>query len=167
MKKGNYYQAVTHYTKVINGGCTSHEIFYKRALANYSRKYYASAKDDCTKAISMRVNNEKAYFLRALCKIQLEDETALDDLKNGGEEGKMLLKELEAQIGTTASNSGKVVGGSGSGLIISKDGYIVTNEHVVSIGNYITITVKRNNVKKTYRAKVIKTDKINDLAICK
>ena len=58
---------------------------------------------------------------------------------------------------------------SGSGVIISDDGYIVTNNHVISNGadgvaDEITVT---KNSKKTYKAKVIGRDPSSDLAVLK
>ncbi|MBK9531055.1 MAG: trypsin-like peptidase domain-containing protein [Chitinophagaceae bacterium] len=53
---------------------------------------------------------------------------------------------------------------SGSGVIISEDGYIVTNNHVVDNADEITITLSN---KKTYKAKVIGTDPSYDLAVIK
>lgn len=53
---------------------------------------------------------------------------------------------------------------SGSGVIISDDGYIVTNNHVVENADEITVTL---NNKKTYKAKVIGTDPAYDLAVIK
>lgn len=58
---------------------------------------------------------------------------------------------------------------SGSGVIISDDGYIVTNNHVVSDGgNGVAeeITVTLHN-KKTYKAKIIGRDPSSDLAVLK
>ncbi len=58
---------------------------------------------------------------------------------------------------------------SGSGVIISEDGYIVTNNHVVSDGKdgvADEITVTLNN-KKTFKAKVIGRDPSSDLAVLK
>lgn len=53
---------------------------------------------------------------------------------------------------------------SGSGVIISDDGYIVTNNHVVENADEITVTLSN---KKTYKAKVIGTDPSYDLAVIK
>lgn len=53
---------------------------------------------------------------------------------------------------------------SGSGVIISKDGYIVTNNHVISGANEIEIIL---NNKKSYKAKVIGRDAAIDLALLK
>lgn len=58
---------------------------------------------------------------------------------------------------------------SGSGVIISADGYIVTNNHVVSDGGSGVaeeITVTLHN-KKTYKAKVVGRDASSDIAVLK
>ncbi len=53
---------------------------------------------------------------------------------------------------------------SGSGVIISTDGYIVTNNHVVEKADKIEVTM---NDKRTFQAKVIGTDPNTDLALIK
>jgi Do/DeqQ family serine protease len=53
---------------------------------------------------------------------------------------------------------------SGSGVIISDDGYIVTNNHVVAGADEISVTLSD---KKTYTAKVIGADPSYDLAVIK
>ncbi len=53
----------------------------------------------------------------------------------------------------------------GSGVIISSDGYIVTNNHVVENADDITVTLPKS--KDEYSAKVIGTDKESDLAVIK
>ncbi len=53
---------------------------------------------------------------------------------------------------------------SGSGVIISTDGYIVTNNHVVSKADKIEVTL---NDHRTFNAKVIGTDPNTDLALIK
>jgi serine protease Do len=53
---------------------------------------------------------------------------------------------------------------SGSGVIISEDGYIVTNNHVVDNADVVDVTLAN---KKTYKAKVIGTDPSYDLAVIK
>lgn len=53
---------------------------------------------------------------------------------------------------------------SGSGVIISADGYIVTNNHVVENADELDVTLSN---KKSYKAKVIGTDPAYDLAVIK
>jgi len=54
--------------------------------------------------------------------------------------------------------------GSGSGVIISNDGYIVTNNHVVDGADEVTVVM---NNRKTLIAKVIAKDAATDLAVLK
>ncbi|RZJ51747.1 MAG: PDZ domain-containing protein [Flavobacterium sp.] len=54
--------------------------------------------------------------------------------------------------------------GTGSGVIISEDGYIVTNNHVIKDASEIEITL---NNKKSYTAKLIGTDSKMDIALLK
>lgn len=54
--------------------------------------------------------------------------------------------------------------GSGSGVIISNDGYIVTNNHVVNGASKIEIVL---NDKRSYTGEVIGTDPTTDLALLK
>ncbi|MEO6452520.1 MAG: trypsin-like peptidase domain-containing protein [Ginsengibacter sp.] len=53
---------------------------------------------------------------------------------------------------------------SGSGVVISEDGYIVTNNHVVAGADEVTVTMSN---RKTYTAKVIGADPSYDLAVIK
>ncbi|HKI78856.1 MAG TPA: Do family serine endopeptidase [Ignavibacteriaceae bacterium] len=54
--------------------------------------------------------------------------------------------------------------GSGSGIIISPDGYIVTNNHVVENATKVTVGLSD---RRTFDAKVIGTDPLTDLAVIK
>ncbi len=53
---------------------------------------------------------------------------------------------------------------AGSGVIISTDGYIVTNNHVVDGADELTVTLNDN---KEYSARIIGADKTTDLALIK
>ncbi len=54
--------------------------------------------------------------------------------------------------------------GSGSGVIISPDGYIITNNHVIDNSTQLEVTLNNN---KTYEAELIGTDPITDIALIK
>lgn len=54
--------------------------------------------------------------------------------------------------------------GTGSGVIISEDGYIVTNNHVIANANQLQVTLNNN---KTYDAELIGTDSNSDIALIK
>ena len=58
--------------------------------------------------------------------------------------------------------------GAGSGVIISEDGYIVTNNHVISGVDKITVYVMDDNGEETtYDAKLIGSSESNDIAVLK
>ena len=87
-----------------------------------------------------------------------------------------LYKELSPSVVTIYSNFGPellydetVAASSGSGVIFRKDGYIITNYHVVTDENLNLISpievALRNG--KTYVAKIMGTDPLNDIAIIK
>ena len=54
--------------------------------------------------------------------------------------------------------------GLGSGVIISEDGYIVTNNHVIDNADKLEVLLNDNS---TYEAKIIGTDEATDLALIK
>lgn len=54
--------------------------------------------------------------------------------------------------------------GSGSGVIISPDGYIITNNHVIANASNLEVTLNNN---KAYSAKLIGTDPSTDIALLK
>lgn len=57
-----------------------------------------------------------------------------------------------------------VQSGLGSGVIISEDGYIVTNNHVIDGADKLEVLLNDNS---TYEAKIIGTDEATDLALIK
>ena len=67
-------------------------------------------------------------------------------------------------FGDQAAPQSREQQGSGSGVIIRSDGYIVTNNHVVEGATKVEVTLNNN---KTYPATVIGTDPATDVAIIK
>ena len=53
----------------------------------------------------------------------------------------------------------------GSGVIISSDGYIVTNNHVINDADEVTVTLPGSD--KEYKAKIVGKDPLTDLAVIK
>lgn len=69
----------------------------------------------------------------------------------------------------TISASSKSSAGTGSGVVLSSDGYILTNAHVVTM-NGVTDGVKieiKTSAGKIFKATVVGTDPTNDLAVIK
>lgn len=62
------------------------------------------------------------------------------------------------------TESSKALRGTGSGVIITPDGYIVTNNHVIDGANELEVTLNNN---KTYKAKVVGADATSDIALIK
>jgi len=54
--------------------------------------------------------------------------------------------------------------GSGSGVVISTEGYIVTNEHVIEVGDTFSVTFEDGRV---YIATLVGSDELTDLAVLK
>ncbi len=54
--------------------------------------------------------------------------------------------------------------GAGSGVILSEDGYIITNNHVISNATKITVTLHNG---EEYDAKLVATDEQTDIAVIK
>jgi Do/DeqQ family serine protease len=54
--------------------------------------------------------------------------------------------------------------GTGSGVIITADGYIITNNHVIDNSQELSVTLNNN---KTYEAKIIGSDSKTDIALLK
>jgi serine protease Do len=66
--------------------------------------------------------------------------------------------------GPQQHNQPQIEHGVGSGIIISPDGYIVTNDHVVDGATNIKVTL---NDRRVLNAKVIGVDKLTDIAVIK
>jgi serine protease Do len=66
-------------------------------------------------------------------------------------------------FGNPYGNQGPQMG-SGSGIVITDDGYIVTNNHVIADADEIEVTL---NDKRTFKGKLIGTDPNTDIAVVK
>jgi putative serine protease PepD len=71
---------------------------------------------------------------------------------------------VTVQVGS--QSGGGIVGtGSGSGVIVDAEGYIVTNEHVVSVGSAFEVVL--SDGRTTYEATLVGADPLTDLAVLK
>lgn len=77
---------------------------------------------------------------------------------------------VKTMYGDLSSNSafdnffGRQERSSGSGVLISDDGFIVTNEHVIKGSGRVEVTLHNN---RTYPARIVGTDESTDLALLK
>ena len=70
--------------------------------------------------------------------------------------------ELESIFGTLTQD----ISGSGSGFVLSKDGYIATNAHVVKDATQIEVFLE-SNAKSSYQADIVALDEATDIAVIK
>jgi S1-C subfamily serine protease len=70
---------------------------------------------------------------------------------------------IDIKTGAQGSTGSGMLGGVGSGVIYSQDGYIVTNNHVVSGANDIAVTIGMEEVPAT----LVAADPESDLAVIK
>lgn len=75
-----------------------------------------------------------------------------------------LAEQTVEKIGAAIVEVKNVGVGLGSGVILTKSGYIVTNNHVVANGSQYTVSLANGS---TLPAKVIGTDPVDDLAVVK
>ena len=74
-------------------------------------------------------------------------------------------KHLPKEFGQEEGRRPKVVQGQGSGFVISADGYVVTNNHVIDGATKIQVAFDDDETK--YEAKLIGTDQRTDVALLK
>lgn len=131
----------------------SQKIIVENSGADHFATSYMTAYLPPSKQLSMDFNNSAENALHAVVHIQTEftrksnvydDYFSLEDFFYNGK--------------------ARVYKASGSGVIISSDGYIVTNNHVVQQADKITIVL---NDKRSYQAKIAGLDANTDLALLK
>jgi putative serine protease PepD len=91
----------------------------------------------------------------------------VNDPKNVNSVTAVALKAAASVVTIQVSSSS--AGGTGSGVVLSKDGYVLTNAHVVTLEGAAanpTVKVETSN-GKLFDAKIIGTDSIADLAVIK
>ncbi|HMQ07656.1 MAG TPA: trypsin-like peptidase domain-containing protein [Saprospiraceae bacterium] len=81
---------------------------------------------------------------------------------NKSREAVVSVKSLKEMNGSNYKNT--YSSSSGSGVLISPDGYIVTNHHVINDANSIEVMLNNN---KIYKARLIGNDPSTDLAVIK
>lgn len=75
--------------------------------------------------------------------------------------------EFKKKVPNKVESVGNEWYGNGSGIIISKSGYIVTNYHVIVDANDIEVEFIIDGEVRKFNAEVVKSDKVNDLSIIK
>lgn len=171
MKSQSYIDASVEYTKAIDCGYKNYDIYYKRAIAYAAANFFNNAIEDCTKALSYKTAQE-AYLLRGKLKLQKADSTCLEDLMKGGSEGEAIAREIATELAkqqqaTETNASQSEYTSSGSGIVLTANGIIITNHHVIDNAQKIDVFIEQNGQVKKYKAKVLISDKQNDLTLLK
>lgn len=117
----------------------------------YSFKYYLNDKTD--------INSFVFIEDKSLIEIPISDETNVT-----------FIKTYPINIGSKNININSKQNewaGNGSGIIISKSGYIITNHHVIEDAEDIEVEFILNDEVQKFNAEIVQIDKTNDLAIIK
>jgi S1-C subfamily serine protease len=83
---------------------------------------------------------------------------------------RLAVKQMNAQQENEtvqAGNADRDVRATGSGILFSPQGYILTNYHVVDNSSRLVVELTENSVTRNYKAELVIHDKDNDLAIIK
>ena len=100
-----YSSAASEMTKAIDKGLRCYDVYLMRGCTYYFQTYYKSAIEDFSTAINYSANNkETAYYYRGLSKLQLNDDSGIHDLRNGGQEGMVFLRENDLLNYTPGQN---------------------------------------------------------------
>jgi serine protease Do len=103
------------------------------------------------------------------------DKSDFGSMVTAGKDGAMSVAQINKTVGPSVVgiiNQGRIAGfldktidlGSGSGVIINTDGYIVTNYHVIENASKLKVVL---NTQEEYNAEIIGSDERTDLAVIK
>lgn len=149
---------------------------YDKTNEQYQLIYLSGASNSIWKT-----GNIKAYVFKTASpnifkvKWYMGDKTISEDLYISFEKGLMKIiwtngnsEGLYLKLYPTSENdlsNSSVNKGSGTGFAISSNGIIATNYHVIENAQTIKVRGVNSNFNKTYKAKVLLSDKNNDLAL--
>ncbi|HVN47904.1 MAG TPA: hypothetical protein VMU30_03680 [Bacteroidota bacterium] len=82
VSSGNYYGAITDFTKVIEQHPSEPKPYYYRGISKYNLKDYAGAITDFTMAIECNPKYADAYYMRGMAKVGMKKKKeSCDDFK--------------------------------------------------------------------------------------
>jgi serine protease Do len=125
------------------------------------------ALDKAVEAVAARVT-PAVVNVAVTARVSAQDADGDDDGQAGGQIPQGAIppefRRFFGPMGRGQNPQSQIEHGIGSGIIISADGYIVTNNHVVDGATQVKVTL---NDRRVFTAKVVGVDKLNDLAVIK
>jgi S1-C subfamily serine protease len=128
-------------------------------------RYEKSQKGDIEKSDSDSTNGQMLSDLpdlTAAAKLGVEAVVYIENITKGGSSRARVYKFFGIPFVVPENESARV--SSGSGVIVSEDVYIVTNNHVIDGASELRVTL---NDKRSYLAKVVSQDPSTDIALLK
>lgn len=123
--------------------------------------------EHCRKALQCLAENAAGSHSKGSCKIDNGDATEVELLDSYSRAvitvvetvgpAVVMVSRMKAGGGNSSEQAG-----AGSGVIITPDGYILTNDHVVRGSDALSVTMQDNT---THKAELIGTDPATDLAV--
>lgn len=135
-------------------------------LQTQSEKFYSSQQYSNNNIKSVNLNNNNSFLLNNDFSTAVEKSiNAVVHIKTITERTNLIYNPFQNWFfGSEPQVQPYIQEGSGSGVIISDNGYIVTNNHVIKNADKIEVTL---NDKRKYTAQLIGTDPSTDLAVLK
>ncbi len=165
---------------ILPGGLAALLVFAGFALAGHraarAATNGASPLDDSSVSSLVAVDNAveavAARVTPAVVNISVTSKATAEGMSsNNMPDMQNLPKEFQWFFGQNGNGNGmnvqpqtQIQHGVGSGVIISPDGYVLTNYHVVDSATQIKVTM---NDRRIFTGKVVGSDKLNDLAVVK
>lgn len=128
---------------------------------------------------TLKMNRVNDHILFSVNGIMVSEETYIPirgnniGLKGDGGPSQMVFTKLIVREDIGENDAANVFSpnedwkGNGTGFFIDPRGYIATNYHVVQLASDLQVNLIKDGQKKSYKAKVITSDKQNDLAVIK
>ncbi|MEQ6120082.1 Do family serine endopeptidase [Reichenbachiella sp. MALMAid0571] len=135
---------------------------YPAAIENQNIRYSNFTMDTSEVVIPQGLNFVFASKVVTPAVVHIRTMYEAQSASRGGAQGPF--DELLRDYFDGQSPQGRQSAGSGSGVIISEDGYIITNNHVVDKADEIEVVLNDN---QSYKGKVIGTDSQTDIALVK
>ena len=130
-----------------------------------NERYEKSLSGDVEKSAGESINNRELSNLpdlTAAAKLGVEAVVYIENITKGSSSRARVYKFFGIPFVVPENESARV--SSGSGVIVSEDGYIVTNNHVIDGASELKVIL---NDKRSYSAKVVSQDPSTDIALLK